>query len=211
MASAKAATAYKLPPGISPDRVLVASKSIKPVVAVAKKLIKAFVDAKVDKSSKIGFVFDVDDTLIRDDDSPIAPVVELYHWIGSTFKDKANRAIVTARADRRDMRETTFNDLRLTGIGPAQTDLMVLCPDRLRESSATIGTFKKCARQVFRSDHLDDTAPIVLTVGDQWTDMTGIPDDVDVMSYTNDLAMLVRLNGRTDGVCVWGLKLPATD
>jgi hypothetical protein len=199
---------YRLPPCISADRIVYADKSVAKVVNVAKKLITKFYEVKGPKC--LGFVFDVDDTLIRDDDSPIKPVVGLYHWIGEKFGKASNRAIVTARSATRTMMDSTIHDLRHTKITKEHMNLMVFCPERFRDSPSTIGAFKKTARQVFQSDHCEESAPIVLTVGDQWTDMCDIPSDVDVMSYTNDLAMLVRLNGRTDGVCVWGLKLPAT-
>lgn len=148
-------------------------------------------------------VFDIDDTLIREDNTPIPEIVNLLHRLRQL---NAKIFLVTARHP--SIRDMTIAELENIGItSPLHYDELLLCPQEYRKHMKSIGDWKKSARQRIANKY---RIPILLTVGDQWTDLTNVKSIKELQQL--DIAhgvehtpwILVRLE---DGIGFFGLKL----
>lgn len=147
-------------------------------------------------------VFDIDDTLIREDNTPIPEVVNLLHRLRSL---NAKIFLVTARHP--SIREATIAELDSIGITTDHFDELFLCPQEYRTHMKSIGEWKKSARQRIANKY---KIPILLTVGDQWTDLTNVKSLKELQQLDTAHGVehtpwiLVRLE---DGIGFFGLKL----
>lgn len=148
-------------------------------------------------------VFDIDDTLLRDDSSHVAEVVKLYNRLKALG---AKVHLVTARSS--SMYNFTVAELKRMHITGYEHPVM-LCPEHARKNMVTVSEWKSLARQNIANHN---GAPITLTVGDQWSDMIQIKNENDLVLLDNMFAtphspyVLARPN---DGICLLGLKLKA--
>ncbi len=159
------------------------------------------------KSPKMCAVLDIDDTLISDETfgwRAIPSVIRLYRAM-KTLGCKV--FLVTAREDAKDVVDWTKDQLRVVGI--TDQDGLYLCPRSSRDSMAAVGKWKASMRKKLAKQF---GGCVVLTVGDQWTDIVEEKDAGSIDAYakydglTKDPYCIVRTN---DKVSIWGLKLKA--
>lgn len=163
-------------------------------------------DKKDKKDKPLPVVFDIDDTLIRDKATHfmVNPTITALH--AQLVALGAAVHLVTARANDADTREWTRAQLEVLGItGYAG---LHLAPASRRDSMTAVSRWKmEKRRDIGRAAG----APIVLTVGDQWSDLVTLSEDADIDALDAAYApgspwKVVRPN---DGVSLWGLKLRA--
>jgi hypothetical protein len=148
-------------------------------------------------------IFDIDDTLVREDSSPIKEVIDL---LGSFVKMGCVIGLVTARHE--SMREFTIQELTDVGITPQvyKGEHLKFCPQEYRTIFTSISKWKQSARYFIKSN---TKRKLLCTVGDQWTDLITIESDRERAllddAYGSDKLRFVRLN---DNLCLFGIKLP---
>ena len=121
------------------------------------------------RSNDLLVVFDIDDTLVRDDSTPLPEVVMLFRKlrrIGSKI------FLVTARHP--SMRKQTVTELQSIGIDPMMYESLMITPKEYRTSMKKVGEWKFFARQSISTRY---GAPIALTIGDQWTDVFKVAEE----------------------------------
>ncbi len=116
-------------------------------------------------------VFDIDDTLLRNDSSIIQEVFMLYERLRQLG---ARLFLVTAR--KSTMHAFTVKELKGAGI-VFEEDRLFICPDEFRTSMPKVSEWKALMRRNIAMRH---GAPIMLSVGDQWGDMVPISNDGDI-------------------------------
>lgn len=108
-------------------------------------------------------VFDIDRTLIDDDEKVIRSTRRLYNHCRAR---KVACRIVTARVDCDAVRAETCDALRCAGYATFSS-LHMMSPMSARESMRDLSEYKHQARQ-----HISQTCgPILLSVGDMWHDV----------------------------------------
>jgi len=149
-------------------------------------------------------IFDIDDTLISEDSYPLLEVVELLK-----FCRQKGCAVGLVTARHKSMRKITGDELKgvkiIEGIDYAPEDLF-FCPEEYRTSYVKISQWKQSARLFLKNKYKH----VFCTVGDQWTDLVEIKDEMDRerldLSYSTEITpyLLFEL---TDGISAYGLKL----
>lgn len=114
-------------------------------------------------SDLVLIVFDIDDTLLRNDNQPLKEVVTLFRKLR---RIGAKIFLVTARHP--GMRAQTYTELKSIGIHRHDFEELLITPQVYRTSMQKVGEWKFYARQSISTRY---GAPIALTVGDQWTDI----------------------------------------
>lgn len=153
--------------------------------------------------TKYVVVFDIDDTLVRENSDPIREVIRL---LGKFVAMGCVIGLVTARHE--SMREFTIQELSDVGITPQiyRGENLKFCPQEYRTSFTSISKWKQSARYFLKAN---TRRKLLCTVGDQWTDLITIESDRERSllddAYGSDKLRLVRLN---DNLCMFGLKLP---
>ena len=152
-------------------------------------------------------VFDIDDTLLRNDSSIIPDVFLLYKKLRALG---ARTFLVTAR--RASMRNFTVDELNKAGIEFERENLFI-CPENYRSSMTSVSQWKALMR---RNIAFKYGAPISLSVGDQWGDITELDNDYEI-DYLDEAYgvkhkpfLLMRIGDARGATCV-GLKLPSSD
>jgi len=152
-------------------------------------------------------VFDIDETLVLEGSKPLPEVIALLKRLRAL-----NCRIFLVTARHPSARDYTVKELASVGITSEYYDELALCPAKYRVSMNYVGDWKKSQRQAIANKH---AMPILLTVGDQWTDLTNVGslqemnalDDAHGVDHTP--WTLVRLE---DGIGFYGLKLrPPSD
>jgi predicted secreted acid phosphatase len=147
-------------------------------------------------------VFDIDETLVLENSEPLPEVIQLLKRLRSL---DCRIFLVTARHP--SARDYTVKELTSVGLTPDLYDDLALCPAKFRTSMNFVGDWKKSQRQAIANRfHM----PVLLTVGDQWTDLTNVGslqemnrlDEAHGTEHTPWI--LVRLE---DGIGFYGLKL----
>jgi hypothetical protein len=155
-------------------------------------------------------VFDIDDTLVRDDaDSEqrhSTAIAEVCSLLFMFHRMKCTIGLVTARSS--SMREETIAELARLNIDYSIYDAsnLLFCPEEYRKSFTDISQWKQSARYFIKTH---TKRKMLCTIGDQWTDLITIKDDsykkfLDEAYGANKLR-LVRLH---DGISYFGIKLP---
>lgn len=145
-------------------------------------------------------VFDIDDTLIFDDNRQ-TPNLQVKHLLEVARAHNCKIHLVTAREKNAEVIKWTRDELRRHGI---QYDTLALAPRKMRETMATIAAWKHSER----AKH----APVLVSVGDQWGDILLLTDESDIAVLDERHKaqhapwQVVMPN---DGVTVYGLKLMA--
>jgi hypothetical protein len=152
-------------------------------------------------------VFDIDETLVLDDSKPLPEVIALLKRLRAL---DCRIFLVTARHP--SARDYTVKELASVGLTSEFYDDLALCPSKFRTSMNLVGDWKKSQRQSIANRH---AMPILLTVGDQWTDLTNVGSLQEMMALDEAHGVnhtpwtLVRLE---DGIGFYGLKLrPPSD
>lgn len=149
-------------------------------------------------------VFDIDDTLIFDDyrNTPNQQVRALLLYLQQR---DYNVHLVTARVNDAEMKKTTKEELDQMGIKLRKgRDTLALCPDKMRETMASVSAWKAAMRKA--------NGPVALTVGDQWGDLMEIKseDELDALDAAHGTAKTPWLIvDPQDGIASYGLKLMA--
>lgn len=150
---------------------------------------------------KAHVVFDIDDTLIFDNEKE-TPNVQIKHLLAVSKAHGAQVHLVTARMKAADVVKWTRDQLRRQGI---VYDTLALAPASARKDLASVARWKHAQR----AKH----GTVMLSVGDQWGDMILLEseEDIDKLDKTHTVErgpwVLVKPN---DGVTMFGLKLMAT-
>lgn len=145
-------------------------------------------------------VFDIDDTLIFDDNHQ-TPNVQVKHLLEVARAHGCKVHLVTAREKSAEVTKWTRDELRRHGI---QYDSLALAPKKVRDSMASIAKWKHSER----AKH----APVILSVGDQWGDcvLLNSEDDIDTLDAVHVVSenpwVIISPN---DGITVFALKLMA--
>jgi len=151
-------------------------------------------------SKDLQCVFDIDDTLIFDDDRA-TPNIQVKHLLEVARAYGCKIRLVTAREKSPEVLRWTRQELKRHGI---TYDSLALAPKRSRNSMADVSRWKASERQKY--------APILLTVGDQWSDIIVLQNDDDIDALDKVLKtvdspwLLVRPH---DNIAEYGLKLMA--
>jgi hypothetical protein len=149
-------------------------------------------------------VFDIDDTIISEESYPLAEVIALLK-----FSKKNGCAIGLVTARHRSMRKITGDELKGVQILEGQDYLpedLFFCPDAYRTSYVKISQWKQSARKFLKNKYKN----ILCTVGDQWTDLVEIKDELERKrldeAYSTQITpyLLFELY---DGISMYGLKL----
>lgn len=152
------------------------------------------------KHSEANIVFDIDDTLIFDDERQ-TPNVQVKHLLDVARAYGCKVHLVTARQKSTEVRRWTENELRKLDI---RYDSLALAPQSARESMKLVSKWKREQREKHK--------PVVASIGDQWGDSICIESDEDI-DLLNKLFraehgpwMIIRPN---DGITEYGIKLMA--
>lgn len=149
-------------------------------------------------------VFDIDATVLREDNTAIEETVKLLKRLRSLG---AKIIFITARHP--SMRDVTVRELQGIGINTRDYDRLLISPQSSRRSMKTVGDWKASARQAIAAEF---RIPVLLTVGDQWTDIVTVRSDRELAQLDeaygtrNKPYVLVLPN---DGISILGLKLAA--
>jgi len=171
------------------------------VVATLEVLMRDF-----PKGEEYAVVFDIDDTLVREDSKPLPEVVALLKQFAAS---KYVIGLVTARHE--SMREYTIKELANVGITYSlfKGEHLMFCPQQFRSSFTEISRWKRSARYYLK---VNSKRKLLCTVGDQWTDLITIESDKERSmlddAYGPSTLRLMRLN---DGLCIFGIKLPTEE
>ena len=149
-------------------------------------------------------IFDIDDTLISENSYPLRDVVSLLKFCKQRG---CSIGLVTAR--HKSMREITRDELRgvqiIEGEDYDPTDLF-FCPEDYRKTYVKISKWKQSARTFLKNKYKH----VFCTVGDQWTDLVEIQDELERerldQAYSTQITpyLLFEL---CDGISAYGLKL----
>lgn len=147
-------------------------------------------------------VFDIDDTLLSEDDEPLHEVIALLKRLRGLH---CRIFLVTAR--HTSARAFTIQQLNRIGVRADMYDKLFLAPEHYRKSMRDVGVWKKMVRQSLANEFGE---PILLTVGDQWTDLLTVQSAQEMNNLNEAFGtdhtpfILCRLD---DGVGFYGLKL----
>jgi hypothetical protein len=153
-------------------------------------------------------VFDIDDTLLFDIKSKSVPHKNVIELLRRLHAMGVHIHLVTARLDCKEMRDETLQDLQDMGLSGLYTSVS-LAPDSARSSMSAVSRWKMETRLRIANGL---SCPVTLTVGDQWGDMVVFEDDevIDQMDADTGAKFMPYVLVRpSDGVSLWGLKLPA--
>lgn len=167
----------------------------------------------------VHIVADVDDTVVISDDAfgddkavPLAPVVVLLRRLAKhpVYGPRVHIHFVTARLhDPEDPsnKDWTTQQLEIIRAPPHKT--LHLAPAESRKSRVAISQWKFQVRERIAREA---GAPIVLTIGDQASDLFPIARDTDFEAFDSLMdskRMPFGIVQPGDGVTLWGLKLRA--
>jgi predicted secreted acid phosphatase len=183
----------------------------------ATRAVNTFIKHNRLRKHQIGFVFDIDDTLIHDAASthpmPRREAAALERLIQELFnhcKRFGKVFLVTARLASPDVMEFTRNELHAGGIR-GWTDAL-FCPRQMRRTFEGVAAFKRQARDHIQRKH---GLKVVLTVGDRWADHV---DHAELDVGNNELAdvsssrhLFVMTVSNTHHATAIALKLPASE
>jgi len=151
-------------------------------------------------------VVDIDDTIIQSNgNKPIVPMISFLHAFLDGFeisaaKDK-RRAVHLVTARPIEMREDTEKQLKYFKIPYTTLSLMPYKAVRFID----IGHWKDSERERISQR----SVPIVMTIGDMWTDLKRVFSNAQLTKLEKDYGsetepyIIVRLGGRE----LWGVKL----
>ena len=117
----------------------------------------------------MNIVFDIDDTLIFDNGRS-APNMQIVEFLKDMKSQGHKIHLITARA--KSVEKMTKQELSRSGI---PWDTLDLAFEKDRVSLAATSAFKSRARAQY--------APVAVTIGDQWGDMTILNDDSDIDAW----------------------------
>lgn len=177
-------------------KVLGQYKALMPAVQHATQLLTEKASGRADQH----VVFDIDDTLIFDDNRQ-TPNVQIKHLLDVVRAYGYKVHLVTARQRSADVSRWTREELRRQGI---QYDTLALAPESARATLASVAKWKHSQR----SKH----QPCVMSIGDQWGDILLIESDVHLESLNkvHDVRSTPWLIMEPqDKVTLYGFKLMA--
>lgn len=172
-------------------------EALLPAVQAATRLIS---DATLIGERACNIVFDIDDTLIFDDQRQ-TPNVQIKFLLDVAKAHGCKVHLVTARERSKEVRQWTAQELKRHSIA---YDSLALAPAKHRENMASVSAWKFAERARHK--------PVLLSVGDQWTDLIKVATDdalevLDAQHKTSQSPWL--LVKPEDGVTQYGLKLMA--
>ena len=172
-------------------------------------------------SDTIVVVFDIDDTVVYSDDDlgdevavPIAQVLTLLKRLvrSAAFGHRVRVHFITARLQEpHDLSTRTWTEDQLRAIGAPPHASLHLAPAAARTSRVNIARWKYAMRLQIANE---ENAPVVLSVGDQVSDIAVIRSDADIDAFDAETRAeetpfaIVRC---ADGCTLWGLKLRSRD
>lgn len=121
------------------------------------------------RSEDLLVVFDIDDTLVRNDGQALREVVAMFKKLKALG---AKIFLVTARHP--SMRKQTITELEAIGIEQKEYESLMITPAQYRTDMKKVGEWKFFARQSIATRY---GAPIALTIGDQWTDIYKVSEE----------------------------------
>lgn len=145
-------------------------------------------------------VFDIDDTLIFDDEHQ-TPNVQVKHLLDVARAFGCKVHLVTAREKSAEVTKWTEDELRKHGI---EYDSLALAPKSSRASMKLVALWKFKQRA--------KNKPVLVSIGDQWGDSLLLTSETDIelldAAHKTEQTpwVIVRPN---DGVTAYGVKLMA--
>ncbi len=128
-------------------------------------------------------VFDIDDTLVDENERCIAPVCRVYKLCLTLG---FHCALVTARPDTTHNRRETTKMLRQNRID--EWESLYMMPTNINPTAESVSKYKRSARDDISSRH-----DIIINVGDMWHDLIPIP-------VRGEFGPLKQLNHRDCGI-----------
>jgi len=164
----------------------------------------------------LGVILDIDNTVIMTPSRRRAlGVTSPKLALGTAVYAEALRLgfqvyFVTARGHTEQVRQFTESELQHYGFG--QHEGLFLMPDVTRPTVESIGIYKTAIRTMLHQH----AAPIVLTVGDQWTDLLDLPPlgrpprlaDQDYRLLSHQKTSHRYLAVKEPGLAAVGVKVP---
>ena len=159
-------------------------------------------------------VFDIDDTLIFDKGDDGIPNHALIDLLVLLVAEGVRVILVTARSRSVDNEQWTRDQLKKMGIRD-YADLQ-LAPDKDRKTMAAVSAWKLRMRQAAAQAA---GAPVILSIGDAWSDLVQLRNDDDFDVLDDELAVRAAQDGLAsdkshwaivrpnDGLSCWGIKL----
>jgi hypothetical protein len=181
------------------------------IVRYSAKALRCFTDV-------IPIVVDIDDTVVFSDDDfsdehavPNYPVIKFLQRLKAdpTFGHRVRIHYVTARLHDPDMSNHAWTERQLAACSVPPHASLHLAPDAVRVSRTAIAEWKWRMR---RAIALEAAAPVVLSIGDQLSDLMRVHDDADFDrfdAHTNAPESPFAVIRASDGCTLWGLKLRA--
>jgi predicted secreted acid phosphatase len=158
--------------------------------------------------------FDIDDTIIGDKDDDGVRLPETIELFNVLVREGVRVVLITARSRSAENERWTREQLARHGIA-GYADLQ-LAPEKFRRTMADVSKWKLATRQAAARAA---GAPVILSVGDAWSDLVQLRDDDDFDVLDDSLVAhaaqaglaperaqwaIVRPN---DGLSLWGVKL----
>ena len=109
-------------------------------------------------------IFDIDQTLIDEDENPLEPIVDVLQL---TLRLKFIPIIITARPDFSENVEYTTQLLKALDL---KYERLFMMPHKIDPTYETISTYKRSARNVVAKEF-----DIIANIGDMWTDFVQFP------------------------------------
>jgi len=172
-------------------------KALMPTIQHVSLLISEHISG-VDASVQYHAVFDIDDTLIFDDNRQ-TPNVQVRHLLDVARAHGLKIHLVTARERSAEVSKWTRDELRRHGI---HYESLALAPKKARESMKDVSAWKHSER--------DRHKPVVISVGDQWGDLVLLEKEEDIIAldaHYNTRETPWVIMKPNDGVTVYGIKL----
>lgn len=154
-------------------------------------------------------VFDIDDTLLYSEGDSVFPIRSSVFLLKSLKRMGCTIYLVTARHP--DYEQDTWKELKSIGVTKQDVQSPILfCDVRAREKWPSLSASKYQLRQAIA---LAEQSPVLLTVGDQWSDLVRMSSNQQFQAFDEIYGAAETpwmLFSIMDGTTLFGLKLRAT-
>jgi len=175
-------------------------KALRPLINELCEILMRYTETRDPKKDPVHVVFDIDDTLIFDDNRQ-TPNIQIKHLLDLATEMGCKVHLVTAREKSDEVIRWTRDELRRHNI---RYDTLALCPKRQRVSMDRVAKWKHSER----TKH----SPCFFSVGDQWGDSVLLESEeaIEALNKTfNTEEWPWILFKPADGVPIYGVKLMA--
>jgi hypothetical protein len=188
---------------ITKHTILAKYKALSPLVQHLSHLVSEFISIQT-KYDSYHAIFDIDDTLIFDDNRQ-TPNVQIKYLLDVSRAHGCKIHLITARENTNEVTKWTRDELRRHSI---QYDTLALCPKKFRNTMTSVAAWKHSERL----KHASEKSIPIFSIGDQFGDSTLIQsdDDIDVLDKQFGTSETPWIIFQTSlGVPVYSVKIMA--